>query len=397
MKPGSLTTHTIERIASVSSLLILLAAWVLGGLRIADQQQQQLASLLPPSTTLEETATDRFALFNQDGHQSGWLTLGRGNGYGGSTTLASQISMDGRIQQLAVLSIKDTRSYVDKVVDAKLLQPLLGQPLSNPPSIDAISGATITSNALLHAIATAHANAEAALNGQPVPSLPSAHFALGWVNLLAITLFAAAIAINRSRHRHKNRWQWALMLTALFGLGFSSAALFSSSTLGMLLAADWIKGLGSYTPMLLLILTLGYLLCFNRNLYCQSLCPFGTAQQCLGKVGNAKAATPKHSLFRWIPRLLLLTALSLGLYYRNPAGFSYEPFAILFGFTGSLALFALTVLVLLTSLMVHRPWCKTLCPIGPLTEYLMFNKNWLRKTLNHRRRPRRRIASRTLE
>ncbi|WP_035415970.1 FMN-binding protein [Ferrimonas kyonanensis] len=397
MKPGSPLSYSIERLASVASLLILLAAWFLGGLRIADQQHQQLASLLPASLSLQQTAADRFAVVTKDGQQHGWLTLGRGNGYGGTTTLASQVSMSGQVQQLAVLGIKDTRSYVDKVVDAQLIQPLLGQPLSAAINIDAISGATITSNALLHAVAAAHDNARAALDGRPAPKVASSSMTLGWVDLLAVGLFVAAIGINRSRHRHKTRWQWALMLTALISLGFLSAALFSSSTLGMLIAADWLHGLGSYTPLLLLTLTLGYLLCFNRNLYCQSLCPFGTAQQCLGKLGGAKAASPKHSLYRWFPRLLLLTALSLGLYYRNPAGFSYEPFAILFGFTGSLTLFALTVVVLLTSLLIQRPWCKTLCPIGPLTEYLMFNKNWIRKTLKSRRRPARRIVSRTLE
>ncbi len=114
------------------------------------------------------------------------------------------------------------------------------------------------------------------------------------------------------------------------------------------------------------------------------MCPFGAVQQCLAKVGNAKPSPVRHQFFIWFPRVLLLITLCLGAYFRNPAAFVYEPFGIAFGMIGGMYLFVLTVMIILTSLVVRRPWCQSLCPINAMTDFLVFNKNWFKQVLNNK-------------
>jgi polyferredoxin len=104
----------------------------------------------------------------------------------------------------------------------------------------------------------------------------------------------------------------------------------------------------------------------------------GTAQQCLSKLTNAKAVSLKHKALVWFPRAILLAVLTCNFYFQNPAGLTYEPFGIMFGMVGSLTLFIGTILILLTSLFIHRPWCKTLCPATAATDLLLFTRSWVR-------------------
>ena len=73
---------------------------------------------------------------------------------------------------------------------------------------------------------------------------------------------------------------------------------------------------------------------------------------------------------------------------------TYEPFGIMFGMIGSMYLFVLTVLVLLTSLAVRRPWCQTLCPVNAMTDYIKFNKMWVKQSWNKSKKSKKRKLAR---
>ncbi len=142
---------------------------------------------------------------------------------------------------------------------------------------------------------------------------------------------------------------------SLIFLGFFAAAPFGAGTLGFVLNGFWLDGVASYTALLLLLATIGYLLYSNKNVYCNTVCPFGAAQECIGKLNNAKACKSNHPLLIWTPRVLLTIALAMGLYFRNPSSFSFEPFGMAFNMIGGPLLFALTIAIVLTSLFVNKP------------------------------------------
>ncbi|GAL03843.1 putative transcriptional regulator [Photobacterium aphoticum] len=205
-----------------------------------------------------------------------------------------------------------------------------------------------------------------------------------------MVFFALAVWVSRTRSAHKVKMNTALLAGSTLLFGFHSASLYSASTMGGAIYGSWISGVANYTPFILLALSIGYIFYYNRNLYCESLCPFGAVQKCLAKVGNAKASPVRHEIFIWFPRILLLATLCLGAYFRSPAGFVYEPFGIAFGMIGGMYLFVLTVMILLTSLVVRRPWCQSLCPVNAMTDFLVFNKNWAKQARSQKNKALRR-------
>jgi polyferredoxin len=109
--------------------------------------------------------------------------------------------------------------------------------------------------------------------------------------------------------------------------------------------------------------------------FCGWVCPFGSIQEWLGKLG--RKLFPKrfnrlvpYSVDRWLRYLryvvlawvVFVTAWSAKLMFAN-----IDPYYALFNFwTGEVALSALIVLgvVLLLSLVIERPFCKYACPYG---------------------------------
>lgn len=323
-----------------------------------------------------------------------WLGIGSGIGYGGELNIALKLDTKGIVQQTSLLSIKDTSSYVTKVIESGFVNKILGATSRNLIHVDGISGATLSSNGILQAVNDAADPVRQQIFDYQLKEQASPLDTVDVLDALAVILFGFAVYISRSGSIHKVKMQWMLMVTSLGVFGFYSASLVSSSTMGILVSGSWTSGLGNYTALVLLVLSIGYILLFNKNLYCQMLCPMGITQQCLSKLTNSKAISLKHQAFQWFPRFLLLTTLACGLYFRNPSAFSYEPFGIMFGMVGSLYLFILTLLVLITSLFVHRPWCKTLCPITAMTDYIVFLKDWYKQATKQKKK--KKIANTTV-
>ena len=375
-----------DNILSILSILLVLSSWFLGGLRVNNSQSQFFEHITVKNEKIVEITPLLFKIISNDTTDTNpikWVSFGSGIGYGGELTVGSVFLPDGKVQSISLLSSKETSSYFDKVVEEKLPEGLLGNSIEHLLKYDAISGATLTSQAYVHAVNQSADLIREQLYGKRLVSDSSILDYLKWLDFAAVIFFMSAVWINRSRSVYKAKFNAGLLFGSTILFGFHSASLYSSSTMGGLIFGTWISGVANYTPFILLILSVGYILYYNRNIYCQSLCPFGAVQQCLAKVGNAKSSPIRHQFFIWFPRVLLLTTLCMGAYFRSPAEFIYEPFGIAFGMIGGMYLFVLTVMILLTSLVVRRPWCQSLCPINAMTDFIVFNKNWAKQVRNN--------------
>ncbi|MGR5062511.1 4Fe-4S binding protein [Photobacterium sp. DNB22_13_2] len=403
-KTKSRRNNTFDKFVSILSILVLVFAWYLGGQRTNDSQAQFFESVIASDEKLIEVTPQLYLVMaNSSGHSTPghsadiepqnsntseplkWIGFGSGVGYGGELTIGAVFSNQGEVETIALLNTKETTSYFDKVVEQKLPEALLAQNIKTALSVDAISGATLTSEAYTQALNQAADPVRMQLFGYHFTETKPAWHYLKWLDVAAFVFFAAAVWVNRTRSEHKVKMNVALLAGSTLLFGFHSASLYSASTMGGLIFGTWIGGVANYTPFILLVLSIGYILYYNRNVYCQSLCPFGAVQQCLAKVGKAKASPIRQTFFIWFPRFLLLATLCLGAYFRNPAAFVYEPFGIAFGMIGGMYLFILTVMILLTSLIVRRPWCQSLCPINTLTDFVVFNKHWLKQMTKPKR------------
>ena len=129
----------------------------------------------------------------------------------------------------------------------------------------------------------------------------------------------------------------------------------------------------SFTLMwLLLIITL-----FFGPVFCGWICPLGTVQEFIGNLGR-KWFGKKYN--HWLPHkvdywlryiryiilfmVVIITIRELTLVFLN-----IDPYFALFNFwSDEVTLSALFMLgiVLVSSLLIERPWCKYLCPLGAL-------------------------------
>lgn len=111
------------------------------------------------------------------------------------------------------------------------------------------------------------------------------------------------------------------------------------------------------------------------SIFCGYICPFGSFQEWLGKLGkklfprkyNRLIPRKLDKVLRYLRYVLLIivvyqTARTAQLMFQN-----IDPYYALFNFfTGEVAVTAYIVLgaVMLLSLIIERPWCKYLCPYG---------------------------------
>lgn len=124
------------------------------------------------------------------------------------------------------------------------------------------------------------------------------------------------------------------------------------------------------------LMIIGFILAIGFGpIFCGWLCPFGSFQEWIGKIGK-KIFKRKYN--RFIPykydkylRYLRYGVLAWVLYITAISGkliFSdIDPYSALFHlWTGEVAIGGVVVLILtlLGSLFVERPWCKYLCPYG---------------------------------
>jgi len=113
------------------------------------------------------------------------------------------------------------------------------------------------------------------------------------------------------------------------------------------------------------------------SVFCGWVCPLGTFQEWLGKIGRKIFGRKNNKLIpekidkllryaRYIVLVWVLYAIAVSgkLIFQD-----YDPYYALFNFwTGEITLSALIILVLtiIASLFVERPWCKYACPYGAL-------------------------------
>jgi polyferredoxin len=119
-------------------------------------------------------------------------------------------------------------------------------------------------------------------------------------------------------------------------------------------------------------------LIFGRSLYCSHLCPFGAVQRFINLIGGKRIRLPVWAvnLMRRLRDLIVFGAVVAALALAQPGLAHYEPFAALFDLKGSMLQWFLLLIVLLLSLIMHRPWCHFMCPMRTGERALQEVRGW---------------------
>ncbi|MDC7218043.1 MAG: 4Fe-4S binding protein [Spirochaetales bacterium] len=373
-----MSKKTIEKILAVATLCILAAAWFAGGMRSQGANLSRIKNISPEIEHIKQINPSVY-----EGQRKGnpaekiYIALAAYPSYGGPLQVAVVINSDKKIERVALVKSTDTTTYIDRVLNEGILDAFLGVTDTHLPKVDAIAGATLSSTAMIMGVQEAVAKIQGKETVQATVSFSSEERIKAG---LTVALFIMAFFIASSFFRwNKSHACLGLLIISSILLGFMYGAQFSLSSLVLLLAGLWTKGLASYTAIICLLLAELVFFVTKKNLYCSMVCPFGGLQECLGRI--TKCSPPKKTEWmKWTARGFALAALTAALYFRNPSDAQYEPFGMAFSFIGSTAIFALFVLIVVASLIIKRPWCTLLCPVTPVFDYLAFVRNWLTPT-----------------
>ena len=294
-------------------------------------------------------------------------------GFGGHVPVAVALDPDGRILEVSVLPGQETPGYREGAYAPEFAAQFRGKRYSDPLSpghgVDAVSGATVTSSAVIDGVRlTARRAAEQAL-GLSATGAATAQRARFNLWRLAVPAFFIVAGIGDARRLRRLRP--FVLAASVLCLGFGLKAFFSLIHI-LDIATGNVPPLGTQALWYLLTaLALGSALLAGR-LYCAWICPFGAITELLGRLFRSplEISTAWDRRLRRVKYGMLLILPLIYVIWRNASVRDVEPFSDTFtlGFlaAGRHAAWRIAWLIFLgvASLLVFRFFCRYLCPAG---------------------------------
>ena len=284
------------------------------------------------------------------------------SGYGGPVPVTVTIR-DGVVAGVRpVLPNDETPLFFSSLEEAGLWKKWNGLPVEVAVTtrVDAVTGATYSSNAAIANVRAALATA-AEFDVRSYTGTPKARTVVAFLVLLAA---AVVPLVTRSR-----KFRTVLLALDIVVLGLWNG-LFLSHARMIGWAGAGLHGTWADVGAALLLVAMAFLYpLFGRpQHYCLQVCPFGAAQEFAGRIPTRKWRLPPR-LVRVLTELrrLLWGALMLSLWVGLWAGWlDWELFAAFAFRAAPPLLLGLAAVVLVLSVFVPRPYCRFACPTGML-------------------------------
>jgi len=364
------------RIAEVFAWLSLLAAFIIGQIA-AKTDYEALLQKQMPNAELKRSQVNKelpavYRIVSEGKESPDALVMAEGIGYGGPlvvTVRAQRTEAGAKINEVVLLSHKETPAFMNNIKNSNFFRQFAGKSVIDNfivgGDIDAVSGATVSSEAFTAAIREAvHLGAVQHLKLEPTWQ------ELGWQfggnELILIILFTLAFV---GAYRRDKIGKYARLIVTISTLVFVGFYVNASISLGNL--ASIVMG---YIPSpkqhplwwIMMIGVFGSVIVVGRNIYCQQICPFKVVQELLQKISGIKLRIKpeiqrkaKMLIFSLSWAALMLIFLSV-----HPALGSYEPFAMMFSLDGIGIQWYILPASLLGAFFVPSFWCRLFCPVG---------------------------------
>lgn len=300
------------------------------------------------------------------------LVMAEGVGYGGPLVVsirAQRIEEGARVYEVILLSHKETPSFMNKVNNVSFLRKFAGKNVTDNfivgDDVDAVSGATVTSEGITAAIREAvHLGAAQHLNLEP--TWQELDWRFGINELILVLLFALAYVGAYRRDKIGKYARQIVMVGALLFVGFYANASINLGNLASIVMG-YIPSFSQH-PLwwIMMIGVFGSVIVVGRNIYCHQICPFKVVQDLLQKVSGAKLRI-KPAIQRKAKVLIFSlswAALTLIFLSVHPALGSYEPFAMMFSLDGLGIQWYILPASLLGAFFIPSFWCRLFCPVG---------------------------------
>ena len=292
-------------------------------------------------------------------------------GYLGEIGMAVGITVDGKITHAVPVRHRETPYYMEMIVSSGLLDEIHGLDLSLPfPEIDTVSGATVSSRAMIRDVREASSVTARSLFGVkiPLPVTPMKNPWADWKTILLALLLGISLAAGFTRER--KRLRVVVIVLNLAGIGFILNTPLTLSALSRVLTFN-IPGPDNTLLILILLYTLISLPLQGRA-YCRLVCPFGTLQLLAARLSPWQLNFTPGTL-AFLPnfrRLVLGILLFLAVWVGWDGFTEVEPFFSLFSFKLTSILWMMVTFALVMSFFIRRFWCNTMCPTGTMLSML---------------------------
>ncbi|MDE7411304.1 MAG: 4Fe-4S binding protein [Paramuribaculum sp.] len=288
----------------------------------------------------------------------------RVQGYAGDVPVQITISGD-TVRSVEALDNVETPGFFRRVERAGLIDSWTGKSVADAAalSVDAVTGATYSSNALI-------ANVREGLSyyGQidvsQISVGESAEHGVAFYLSLVVVLMAAIIPLFTRNKRYRTL---QLLLNAAI-LGFWTGT-FVDYTMMVGYMSRGLTLSAAIVPAILLVVAFIYPLFGRQGHYCAWVCPLGSLQELAAQVNPRRKIQigPRTVRFLTTLRMLLWGVLMLCLWLGVWVSWiDYELFAAFIVRSASVAILAVGGAVILLSLFVNRPYCRFVCPTGTL-------------------------------
>lgn len=286
-------------------------------------------------------------------------------GFAGPVDLAIVVKQDGTLKNVRITASWETPTYLELV--EPWLTTLAGRNLFAPEpfqGVDTVSGATLTSSAVLRGLeASGRAFAAHVLKQAPETapqsSTPPIDTRTWWM-----AAFLAGAVLMRFR---PGKWRRRAFLAATaIVLGYYYNLQYSTQQAFSLLAGN-IATYG-WTATFLLTIIVPVLTLLVGNVYCGYICPFGALQELLGDLRprwlNTDPDKDSWRYARWIKYALLFLLVLIFAATRDYNVLSADPLVTVFGALREQNILILGLILLALSIPFRRFWCRNLCPAG---------------------------------
>ena len=329
---------------------------------------------------------DYFRVFDANDKPAGYVFSSQDlapdvRGFGGKINLAVYVNdPDGEIIGFHIVRSNETPAYLEMLTPWREL--LIGRCLFKPdPFVDihAVTGATVSSEAILTALRTSGQRFAEQILNRPVAqgSVETPHRAKYLPDIRGIYLIVAVFLVLIVTYKG-GFWSrlGVLVLTLVIG-GLWLNAQYSSEQVVTLLSGQ--TPATALTGVFLFVVAIPLIVLLFGNIYCGYICPFGAAQELVGYILPARfkpfLSTESMRKARFARYVVLLVVIGVFFISRDRTTLRGDPLISVFSFTFTTGDLKSTLLFIIAaafigSLFYPRFWCLYLCPVGAFLSLL---------------------------
>lgn len=298
------------------------------------------------------------------------ITYDHIRGYAGPINIGLLVNEYGNIEKVQHVSSKETESYLKKIARTNFYESFIGTPLEDEHTIDAVSGATLTTEAIAQITSALVADSVNNFSDYFSVDLITASFQIIAKNELWWILHITVIGVlffygMQKKYKKTKKDIMILSFVSAFYIGFFMNNSFTYVSFLHPFLGTTVSPLIAFYALFSILGAI-----WGKNAYCKYVCPFGHAQRIGLQLSRKKFSSKFFIKNKRVERIrncvtvVLVTGILLGL--RSWANF--EIFPDLFGLEFTSTWFIISLSLILINIKYPFIWCRIACPTGAVLD-----------------------------